>query len=345
VYRHPRRALLGGGLALLTGDALSVAMFRSASLRKRVDGILARERIDAAVVFSSAMAQYIPRPAPAPVVLDFVDVDSEKWKSYAEALGAPRSWIYRLEGERLARFEDKAGDAADHCVVISRAEASFLEGRIRTPLSVITNGVDHQYFRPADRPAANRSPELVFVGAMDYVPNEDAVLFFCSDVLPRVRASHPDTRFTIVGRNPTTRVRDLARLPGVAVTGSVPDVRPYVTKADAAVAPFRIARGIQNKVLEAMAMGRPVVGTTLAFQGLSATEADGIRIADDPEGLGREIASLLGDPDQARRSGEQARAYVEREHRWEAHVAAIESILNGLTGAGEAWPGLQGASR
>jgi sugar transferase (PEP-CTERM/EpsH1 system associated) len=329
VYRHPRRALLGAGLALPSGGALSVAMFRSSALRRTIAATLRRESIDAAVVFSSAMAQYVPPTPPFPVVLDLVDVDSEKWRSYGDSLRGPRSWIYRLEGTRLARFEEEAGNAADHCVVISQAEAALLEGRIRKPVSVITNGVDQEYFRaPGD--GGREGPALVFVGAMDYVPNEDAVAFFCDEILPRVRASVPDATFTIVGRNPAPRVRDLARLPGVTVTGSVPDVRPYVANARVAVAPFRIARGIQNKVLEAMAMGRPVVGTALAFQGLSATEADGVRIVDHPEDLAREIVLLLGDPGLAADRGIRARAFVEREHRWEVHVSALESILSGL---------------
>lgn len=332
VFRHPRRALAGAGLALLSGEAISVAMFRSTELRRRVRATLERERIDAAIVFSSAMAQYLSLPAPFPVVLDFVDVDSEKWRTYGESLGAPRSWIYRLEGRRLAQFEDASGNASDHCVVISRAEAALLEGRIRKPVSVITNGVDHEYFRPVEGTAPPHSPpNLVFVGAMDYVPNEDAVVFFSREILPRVRSSVPDTTFTIVGRNPTSRVRDLGGISGVRVTGPVPDVRPYVADSLLAVAPFRIARGIQNKVLEAMAMGRPVVGTALAFQGLSASGSDGVRITDRPEDLAAEIVQLLRDPDRARQCGERARAYVERAHRWETHVGALETILSGLT--------------
>ena len=344
VFRHPRRALAGAGLALLSGEALSVATFRSRELHRRIRATLGREPVDAAIVFSSAMAQYLPRPAPFPVVLDFVDVDSEKWRAYGKTMGPPRSWIYRLEGARLRRFEDAAGNAADHCVVISRAEASLLEGRVRTPVSIITNGVDHEYFRPVERSAASASPDLVFVGAMDYLPNEDAVVFFSREILPLVRSSVPETTFTIVGRNPTARVRELAGIAGVRVTGSVPDVRPYVADAHLAVAPFRIARGIQNKVLEAMSMGRPVVGTALAFQGLSADESDGIRIAEGSEGLAREVVAMLRDPDLARRCGARARAYVERAHRWDTHVGALESILTGLTQSA-ARKAVAGASR
>lgn len=327
-FRNPRTALVRAGLAAATGEALSVAAFRSAALRRAVDSVLARETIDAVIVFSSTMAQYVPRPAPGPVVLDMVDVDSEKWRAYGSILRPPRSWVYRLEGERLARFEDRVGNDCDHCVVATRAEADLLRGRIRKPVSVVPNGVDLDYFHPvAGERATGGEPAIAFVGMMDYTPNEDAVHFFSHEVLPIIRTSIPEATFRIVGRNPTGRVRDLARLPGVEVTGGVPDVRPYVAGSSLTVAPFRIARGIQNKVLESMAMGRPVVGTTLAFQGLSATESDGIRMADRPEEMARAIVSLLRDQGLAERCGAESRAYAEREHRWDAHVAAIESIL------------------
>jgi len=326
-YRNPRAALVRAGLAAATGEALSVAAFRSAALRRAVDTILARERIDAVIVFSSTMAQYVPRPARCPFVLDMVDVDSEKWRAYGAILPPPRSWIYRIEAERLARFEDRVGNDCDHCVVATRAEAGLLRGRLQKPVSVIPNGVDLDYFHPAGERSHGEQPAVAFVGMMDYTPNEDAVSFFSHEVLPIIQASVPGTTFRIVGRNPTGKVRDLARLQGVEVTGGVPDVRPYVAGSNLTVAPFRIARGIQNKVLESMAMGRPVVGTTLAFQGLSATESDGIRMADRPEEMAREVVTLLRDEALAARCGAESRAYAEREHRWSAHVAAIESLL------------------
>lgn len=329
VYRNPRTALLRAGFAVLTGESLSVAAFHSRALGRAVEKLLETGSIDAAIVFSSAMAQYLPYPPSIPVILDMVDVDSDKWRSYASTQPPPRSWVYGLEGKRLASFEDRWGNASDRCVVAARAEADLLEGRIRSPVTVLTNGVDLEYLRPADPvDSRERGPELVFVGMMDYFPNEDAVTHFAHEVLPLVRSAMPGTTFTIVGRNPTSRVRGLARVPGVRVTGAVPDVRPYVASASVSVAPFRIARGIQNKVLEAMAMARPVVGTALGFQGLSATPSDGIRIADDPEGMAREIVAILTDPGTARDLGRRARAYVERAHRWEAHVATLESMLD-----------------
>jgi glycosyltransferase involved in cell wall biosynthesis len=165
---------------------------------------------------------------------------------------------------------------------------------------------------------------------MDYFPNVDATRYFCREIFPLVREAMPEALFYIVGRNPTRQVRALAREANVVVTGSVPDVRPYLAKARVAIAPLRIARGIQNKILEAMAMGLPVVGTSEAFQGIQATMADGIRIADDPEGFAQEVLALLKDHDLHRLCSHHARCYVECRHRWQNHGARLESLLQGV---------------
>jgi sugar transferase (PEP-CTERM/EpsH1 system associated) len=331
VFRSRVGAQVRAGLALLSGESLSVASFRSEALQGKVDATLAKERIDLVLIFSSAMAQYVPSSLNIPVLLDLVDVDSEKWRMYGDHLPPPKSWLYRLEADRLLRFETRAANAADHCIVISRAEAELLEGKLRRPISVLTNGVDLEYYR---RPEGSRqesgAPDIVFVGAMDYFPNEDAVLYFCRDIFPAVRDAIPDATFTIVGRSPTARVRSLAGRPGVRVTGSVSDVRPYLLEARVSVAPFRIARGLQNKVLEAMAMDLPVVGTTLAFQGIAATQEDGARIVDRPEDMARDLVTLLREPMTARQRAGRGRAFVERHHRWEQHAIALDSLVRKL---------------
>ena len=162
---------------------------------------------------------------------------------------------------------------------------------------------------------------------MDYFPNVDAVQYFCKEIFPLIRRSRPETQFYIVGRSPTREVRRLADLPNVIVTGPVKDIREYLVKARIAVAPLRIARGIQNKILEAMAMGRPVVGTSSAFQGLRATPADGIRIADHPQTFAEAVLTLLQDQDLHRRCSVLARGYVQRYHQWPDHFAQLELIL------------------
>jgi glycosyltransferase involved in cell wall biosynthesis len=198
----------------------------------------------------------------------------------------------------------------------------------------VGNGVDMEYFRPAAGAPPARPPSVVLTGTMDYAPNADAACFFARDVLPRLRARLPDLRFHIVGRDPTRAVRALAAEPGVEVTGAVADVRPYLARAAAAVAPLRVARGIQNKVLEAMAMGVPIVATSAALAGLGAEPGDGARRAEDAEAFAREIDALVTDPVWRRHCAAAARAHVERHHRWEDQGARLLEVLRGVDGSG-----------
>lgn len=315
--------------ALATGQPLSTAPFRSPDLARRIQALLATESIDCVVVYSSAMAWYVRDLADVPVIVDFVDVDAEKWRAYAESRPAPLSWVYRREATSLAAHDREAARRCEHAVVVSQTEADVFRRCIENrPVSVISNGVDLDYFHPpAGRPAVDPAPVLVFTGVMDYWPNVDAVSWFASDVFPAVQAVSPDARFVIVGRRPSPAVSALAARPGVVVTGAVDDVRPFLDGAAVAVAPFRIARGIQNKVLEAMAMGLPVVGTGLAFQGMAVGTEDGIRTADGAKGLAREIVFLLKNEDHRLVSGRRARAFVERHHRWDHQLTALETLL------------------
>lgn len=182
------------------------------------------------------------------------------------------------------------------------------------------------YFAPTPR-LPSGAPVIVFVGSMDYFPNIDAVRYFCRHIFPSIKEVLPAVRFYIVGRNPTKAVKELGRQPQITVTGSVPDVRPYLVQAGVAVAPFRIARGIQNKNLEAMAMGVPVVGTSTAFEGMAATELDGVRITDGPEQFAQEVLALLNDPKRRRQCSLRARCYVQRNHKWEDQGARLAHLL------------------
>jgi sugar transferase (PEP-CTERM/EpsH1 system associated) len=329
VYRSRGRANAAAAAALLTDRPLSVASFFSRALSEKIRRRLGSETIDRIFVYSSAMAEYVRDVSGVPKVVDFVDVDSDKWRLYAEHHLFPRSWVYRLEADRLARYEERVARAFDRIIVVSELEAGLLRGRIDgRPVAVISNGVDLDYFRPtgAGRGKAEE-PTLVFTGVMDYFPNIDAVTYFCRDIFPGVTRALPGTRLFIVGRNPTPAVRRLGRDPHVIVTGSVPDVRPYLEKAHIAIAPFRLARGVQNKVLEAMAMERPVVGTPQAFQGVQATSEDGIWMEDTAEAFAKAVLALLGDPGLRCRRAGQARRYVETRHQWADHGAQLERLL------------------
>jgi sugar transferase (PEP-CTERM/EpsH1 system associated) len=330
VYRRKTSALCLAARALLTRKPLSVAAFYRKALAEEIARKLHTETVDVIFVSSAAMAEYVLEVSTLPRVIDFVDVDSEKWRQYAQHHAIPLAWIYDLEARRLAAYEAHIAHVFNHAILISHAEKRLFQQRIGDrPIAVISNGVDLNYFVPASAKAAShRLPTLVFTGAMDYFPNVDAVEYFCSAIFPLVRAVVPDCWFSIVGRHPTRRVLALSKHPNVTVTGAVPDVRPYLAQATIAVAPFRLARGVQNKVLEAMASGLPVVGTSRAFEGIMATEEDGIRIADDPQHFATGLIALLTGNDTVRQQcALQARRYVEAHHQWSKQGAQLEHLL------------------
>jgi len=329
VYRSRSVALLLAARAIVNRKPLSVAAFQHKKLAKQITQRLGTERFDVVVVTSSAMAQYILSVPVVARVIDFIDVDSEKWRLYAERRSFPLSCIYQLEANRLIGYEAELTEVLDHSILISEEEARAIRSRVSArPISVISNGVDLDYFKRVECSSIEQTrPAIVFTGAMDYFPNVDAVQYFCREILPLVQSVVPDVQFYIVGRNPTRRVRRLGKA-AVIVTGSVPDVRPYLSQARVAVAPFRVARGVQNKVLEAMAMGVPVVGTHEAFKGIAACERDGVRVANDPILFAKHVTTFLrGDSEFLRRTARQARSYVERSHRWQDQGAKLERLL------------------
>ncbi len=330
VYRGRQAAKAIGLLGLFGSRSLSVASFWSKKLNEKVRVLLRKVPIDRIVVSSTPMAEYVRHVAEIPKILDLIDVDSEKWRLYAKCHGFPLSWLYRLEANRLAAYEDEMTRLFDHAALVSETEAELLRARVKDrPVAVVSVGVDFEYYAP-EPPLADGEPvpkTIVFTGMMDYFPNVDAVCYFCEEIFPRVREDLPEARFTIVGRNPTSAVRKLENQPGVEVTGEVPDVRPYVGKAGVSVAPFRLARGLQTKILESMALAVPVVGTLRAFQGLRATESDGVRMAAEPAEFAKQVVGLLTDADLRRECSSAARRYVETNHQWNDINAKLEALL------------------
>lgn len=330
---HPGTAKLASLRGLLTGEALTLPYYRDAGLARWVRELARRVPLDAVVVFSSSMAQYATELRELPMLVDFVDVDSAKWAEYADAHVWPMSWLYRREGARLLDFESRvAAQAACSFFVTDKETALFQRlapdcgGRVEA----LCNGVDADFFAPdAQRASPFQAGEqaLVFTGAMDYWPNVDAVSWFCSEVLPRLRQSHPALTFYIVGRSPTPAVRALAG-PGVVVTGTVDDVRPYLQHASVVVAPLRLARGIQNKILEAMAMARPVVAARHCVEAIDATEGQELIAADSAEDYLRQISALLTDKPRGAALGLAGRECVLRGYSWSAHLAGIDRYLD-----------------
>lgn len=322
--------------ALAGKRALSLDYYRDAGLRRWVTAQLDAAPISRVLVFSSVMAQYAEDARLTRSVVDFVDVDSDKWAQYAAKKSWPMNWLYRREGRCLLDFERAVAAAADVSLFVSAAEAALF--RTLAPASAhktgfLNNGVDIDYFAPTHQlanPYASAAPVMVFTGAMDYWPNIDAVQWFAREILPLVRAQLPQAQFTIVGSRPTPQVLALAELPGVTVTGTVPDIRPYLAHAQLAVAPLRVARGIQNKVLEAMAMGMPVLASPQAFEGISAQPGRDLLVADGAAALAQAAIDLLQDqrPDGARaRLAASARQRIEAHYGWERQLSVLDTLL------------------
>jgi sugar transferase (PEP-CTERM/EpsH1 system associated) len=327
----PRLAKLRSLKGLLDGEALSLPYYRDAGLREWVESV---QGLDAAVVFSSVMADYLPGDLPA--LVDFVDMDSAKWTQYAGTHRWPLSWLYRREGERLFAFERAVAQQARHSFFVTEAERElFLMAapECAARVDAMCNGVDAEFFAP-DAALASPYPAgeipVVFTGAMDYWPNIDAAVWFAGDILPRLRQRNPSIRFYVVGRSPDPAVLALAG-DAVVVTGTVDDVRPYLAHATVVVAPLRIARGIQNKVLEAMAMARPVVASTACAGPIAASLGEELLAAESAADYMDRIEELLADPAHADNIGMAARNRVLASYSWDAHLAPIDRYLATLT--------------
>lgn len=316
------------------GEALSVGYYRDAQMQRWVDQTLAQGDIDATVVVSSVMAPYVlGRPEAGRLLLDFVDLDSAKWSAYAQQRRGLSAWIFGREGRTLATFERDAARQAFASYFVAEAErrlflqsAPDLTARVRA----LGNGVDADFFRPAPALPTTRvfeRPTVVFTGAMDYWPNVDAVQWFVREMLEPLKRQHPGVQFAIVGRQPTAAVRALAG-PDVIVTGTVPDVRPYLQQASAVVAPLRVARGIQNKVLEAMACAAPVVASTDCVDALELQTHDGVHACRTAPEFVQALGGLLLCATQARQRGEQGRRCVLERFAWDAQLAALDADLD-----------------
>ncbi|MGL5838736.1 MAG: TIGR03087 family PEP-CTERM/XrtA system glycosyltransferase [Sphingorhabdus sp.] len=318
--------------ALASGKPVSLTSFGSRSMRDWVDERLASGTISHVFVFSGQMAQYVPADFDGRFVMDFVDVDSAKFDSYAEEGNSLMRWVYAREGKKMAAYEAEIAKRADASLFVSEAEAELFRQRSgATNVHIVGNGIDTGSYDPAAKIKKLHpvfpDPLVVFTGQMDYRPNIEAVADFAHNAFPAIRAAHPETSFAIVGRNPTQAVVDLSALPGVMVTGEVPDVRTWLAGADVVVAPLRMARGIQNKVLEAMAMAKPVVASRAAAEGIDAQDGAHFRVAASVEDEARIVSELLTDNEERRRLGQAARAHVMAHYGWDAQLAGLDDIF------------------
>ena len=326
-------------LALFSGKAMSLRYYQDEGLQAWVKRVVATNHIDAVVVFSSAMGQYVSEELQGNLLVDFVDVDSAKWTQYGANHAWPLSWLYRREGQKLLAYERALAARARRCFLVTENEVQLfrqLAPECIDRMEPMSNGVDSDFFSPNDslkNPFAQDAVldeaklSVVFTGAMDYWPNVDAVTWFVSDILPPLRERFSTICFYIVGRSPTAAVLALAS-GDVVVTGTVDDVRPYLQHATVVVAPLRLARGIQNKILEAMAMARPVVASLSCVEAIHAEPEVELVSADSAEDFVKQISLILRSEQSADRIGIAGRSRVVRDYSWAAHLSKIDYYLD-----------------
>ncbi|MDH3979102.1 MAG: TIGR03087 family PEP-CTERM/XrtA system glycosyltransferase [Gammaproteobacteria bacterium] len=330
---HPLKARARSLTGLLSNSAMSVSFFRDHNMQQWVNARLEQDSLQRIFVFSSPVAQYVMNSQASSCrrVVDFVDVDSDKWKQYAQHKRWPASWLYRREAERLLAFEKNVATLFDASIFVSSAEAALfrrLVPEVSARTGFLDNGVDRDYFSPErnyDNPCDEQAKIIVFTGAMDYWANVHAVQWFALHVLPRVREAVPAAKFVIVGARPASEVQRLASVPGVEVTGAVPDVRPYLAHAYVAVAPLRIARGVQNKVLEAMAMAKAVVASPAAVEGIEFNNPAELRVADSEQQFAEQVIQFLCDDKPA--VARDSRQWISDRYDWNNNLSRVGGLL------------------
>jgi sugar transferase (PEP-CTERM/EpsH1 system associated) len=330
---YPRSARIRSLSGLLSGRPLTLPYYHDKRLQAWVSNLLETRPIGTILVLSAAMAQYVSHATNVRRVMDFVDIDSDKWMQYATTITWPMSWIYRRESKLLLDYEKQIARLFNSATFVSETEANLfkrLAPEVATKVTYFNNGVDADYFSPQNiylNPYSAGIDALVFTGAMDYWANIDAVQWFANNIFSAIRLQLPKVKFYIVGARPSAAVMALADLPGIIVTGSVPDVRPYLAHASMAVAPLRIARGIQNKVLEAMAMGKTVVASPQAIEGINAHPDRDVVVANDESDFSNRIIKLLQNGTNPA-VGHAARARVLEDYNWKKNLGRIDTLLS-----------------
>lgn len=316
--------------ALCSSLPSSVAYFRSVPLQRRIQQKLKEEEFDIVIVFCAFMAQYVLDWKGGYRILDYGDIDSAKWRDYARYKPVPFSWGYAWESAKLRKYERRVARHFHHCTVISQGELEeFQRFEVGIPCTIVPNGVDTEYFFYNGESQTGASV-IVFVGRMDYFPNVDGIKYFVREVFPLIRQKLPEVELRIIGSNPAKSVRDLAKIPKVSITGYVPDIRAYLKDAVAAIAPLRIARGTQNKILEALAMGIPTVATPEAAKGVQTIPGKHLLVAGCPKDLASEIINVIENATLRKSLAEAGRLQIEQAHTWERSVEILDTILNEL---------------
>ncbi len=333
---NPKLAKLKGLQAFFSGDPITLPHYFSTSMQRWVSKTVTDNHIQKALMYSGCMAQYVLNTDIPDMhkVMHFADIDSDKWKQYADKTTGIMRWIYNREHKTLEKYEKHVAKSCDISCFISDSETelfrSLLSPDEKNKIRTLGNGLDSEFFSPtiehklAEGYPLSEQNYLVFTGAMDYWANADAVIWFVDNVWQEVKRAQPDSLFYIVGSSPTKEVIDLQKIPGVIVTGRVEDVRPYMFYAKASVAPMQIARGIQNKILEAMAMELPVITTQLGIEGIDNYPAEGVFVSNSPEMHVKWATELMT---QAPVKASLSRSWLENHYSWEAKLRPLINYL------------------
>ncbi len=319
--------------SVFTGQPITVMSYPKAAIRRYVQRLEASGSLDLVYAFSGAMAAHIPAGYEGRTIFDMVDVDSEKWGAYGAQSRWPLSWIYKREYRLLRAFEVASINTAAQTLMISEEEADLIRpyGQPARPITAMPNGVDPERFYPRPSPAEGAPPTVIFTGAMDYPPNVSAVLWFAETCWPAVRRVLPDAEFVIAGAPVAPAVARLAQVDGITVTGRVPDMLPYLHRADAAIAPIDIARGVQNKVLEALACAVPVVATPEAATGLPLPHPSALMSCPRGNAFAEAVTALLSDRAHAFSLGQSAVPYVADRLSMAAMGAILDQVVDDLS--------------
>jgi polysaccharide biosynthesis protein PslH len=319
-------------LAALASDSpLTLAYFNERALHRHIADQFDDRPFDLILVYSSGMAQFVEKYSNVPRIMQFADLDSLKWQQYSANSAYLMRRVYELESTRLLKYERRIAREFSHSLVCTPREMHDFQRLIPgARVSCVRNGVDLEFYQPS--PILKNDKSLIFTGVMNYFPNVEGVKWFCREVLPLIRREVPESSFTICGAEPTAAIRKLERIEGVVVTGRVPDVRPYLAKSAVCVVPLRIARGIQNKLLEAMAMGLPTVATNAAYAGLDAVNGRDLFVADEPTTFALAVVRLLRDSALRTEIGRSARCAVETHYRWDQSLSELDEVIAAVSG-------------
>lgn len=330
LYYQPKwKRVLNCLFAVFKKIPFSFAYFYSSKFKNKVKEELGKENYELIFISSSSMAQYVLK-AKTRLLADFVDADSKKWDDLHEKSQFIKRFVYGMESKRIRKVEKRILNTAGSSIITTDYEKSLLlKIAPNAQLEVVKNGVDLERFSAPGQ--LSKKQQILFIGVMNYQPNVDAVVYFAKEIWPIIQHEKKDLEFCIIGTDPIKEVKKLSYIKGVRVVGHVKDIKDYYAQAKLMVAPFRIARGIQNKVLEAMAMEIPVVGTKKIKKAIGATKKEGLLGSDDPEEFAKMIIDLLKDDQRRERLGAAAREFVKKNYRWEHSFQLLDNIIQQAT--------------